>query len=115
MQPLVIQSTRKAEAEAIYTRERQRTNRERLRAYHVDFYAAYRCRDYRRASEVVQDATTITSDMVRLVRRMREINVRRRTLASGAGFAGASMASPADTEGLHLVYVHPNDDFHNAH
>lgn len=88
MESVVAQIARKTEAEAIYTQERQRTNRERFRAYYADFHTACGCRDYRRVYEVVQDATTITNDTLRLVRRMREIRTRRRVLVSHAGFTG---------------------------
>lgn len=85
---------RKTEAEAIYTRERQRMNRERFRAYYADFHDACCHGDYRRVYEVVQDATMLTNDMLRLVRHRAEISMRRRVLASGEGFAGTPVLSP---------------------
>jgi predicted unusual protein kinase regulating ubiquinone biosynthesis (AarF/ABC1/UbiB family) len=94
MESFVSQIVRKTEAEAIYTRERQRMNRERFRAYYADFYTACGRRDYHRVSEVVQDATMITSDTVRLVRRMREIRTRQRALASPVGFVGLPVPPP---------------------
>ncbi len=76
MTSLLPTIVRKTEAEAIYTRERQRANRERFRAYHADFREARSRGDHRRMAEVLQDVTIITSDTVRLVRRMRGIQTR---------------------------------------
>src|SRR5207237_547716 len=73
---------RKTEAEAIYARERQRVNLERFRAYRDDFHAACTTRDYRRVSEIVQDARTIANDTMRLVRKMNSIQTRLRMLRS---------------------------------
>ncbi len=94
MESLLPMIVRKTEAEAIYMRERQRVNRERFRAYYADFHDACVQRDYRRAFEVVQDATMITNDMLRLVRRRGEIGMRRHALASGHGFADPPVSSP---------------------
>ncbi len=71
--PMIV---RKTEAEAVYTRERQRTNRERFRAYHADFHEACRRGDARRMAEAVQDATTITNDSMWLTKRMSDIQAR---------------------------------------
>ncbi|MDQ2783785.1 MAG: hypothetical protein M3Y58_02145 [Chloroflexota bacterium] len=94
---------RTTEAEAIYTRERQRTNRERFRAYYADFYAAYDRRDYRRIVEIVQDATTITNDTMRLTRRMSAIRLRRRALASRVGFVAEPASPSSGARGLHVI------------
>lgn len=96
LESVVSHITRKTEAEAIYTRERQRMNRERFRAYYADFHAACGCRDYRRIAEVVQDATTITNDTLRLVRRMREIRSRRRARVTCRVRGGACVTPDAD-------------------
>ena len=104
MDSLVSHIAWKTKAEAIYTQERQRMNRERFFAYYADFYTAFEHRDYRRISEVVQDTRMITSETLRLVRRMSDINVRRRALSSGAGFTVAPV-SPFTAGGLRVLHA----------
>jgi hypothetical protein len=82
MERLSVEVRRKTEAEAIYTRERQRVNLERFRAYYDDFQAACNTGNYRRVSEIVQDARTIADDTMRLVRKMSGIHTRLRMLRS---------------------------------
>lgn len=79
---LVVHNLRKIEAEATYILERQRVNRERFRDYCKDFEVAYHQWDYRRIREVIQDATVITNDTLRLVRRMSGIQERLSMLRS---------------------------------
>ncbi len=88
MEKIVSQILVRTRSEATYTRERQRVNRERFRAYYGDFQRARDERDFRRASEVVRDALSISNDTVRLVRKMERIRSRlivlRADTASGA-------------------------------
>lgn len=104
MDEFVTHITRKTKAEAIYTRERQRTNRERFRAYYAEFHAACGCRDYHRIFQVVQDAMMITDETLQLVQRMSEINTRQRALSSGTGFTGASVLPSTDVK-LHVIHA----------
>lgn len=76
MEHIVAKLLVRTRGEATYTRERQRTNRERFRAYYGDFQRARNERDFRRVSEVVQDALSISNDSVRLVRKMERIRSR---------------------------------------
>jgi hypothetical protein len=95
---------RKTEAEAIYTRERQRVNLERFRAYRDDFQAARETRDYRRVSEIVRDAWMISDDTMRLVRKMTSIQTRLRLLKTNRGATDiAQQASGAGAQGVWLI------------
>lgn len=76
MEHIVPKLLVRTQSEATYTRERQRANRERFRAYYGDFQRARDERDFRRVSEVVRDALTISHDSVRLVRKMERIQSR---------------------------------------
>src|SRR5438067_2546491 len=88
MERLSVELRRKTEAEAIYTRERQRVNLQRFRDYYDDIQAACGTRDYRRVSEIVQDARTIANDTMRLVRQMDGIQTRLRMLRSDERLTG---------------------------
>jgi hypothetical protein len=104
MESLSVALQRKTEAEAIYTRERQRVNLERFRAYYDDFQAACGTRDYRRVSEIVQDARTIANDTMRLVQQMGGIQTRLRMLRSEEHRVGTPRLAP-DGETPHIWLI----------
>ena len=64
-------------AETRYLRGYQCMNMERFREYEKEFYAACERTDFRKISEVVQDAVRISNDTMRLIGKRRAIAARR--------------------------------------
>jgi hypothetical protein len=109
MEQLSRELRRKTEAEAIYTRERQRVNLERFRAYRDDFRAAFEVRDYRRVSEIVRDARVISDDTMRLVGKMNGIQTRLRLLNRNKRATDSGRQAPGmGAQGVWLIGEEPH-------